>query len=121
MGFNIDTGKRFFVGEALRMSARGGHPKRICLFFACFGNSFSMEVQGRECKELLSVAVSFLFQLMKHKFWFAGEFNAFICGMGLHRLDVTNYPIKPFYLSEKVRFRFGCRRVPSKALRVPRR
>ena len=59
MGFNIDTGKRFFVGEALRMSARGGHPKRICLFFACFGNSFSMEVQGRECKELLSVAVSF--------------------------------------------------------------
>ena len=121
MGFNIDTGKRFFVGEALRMSARGGHPKRICLFFACFGNSFSMEVQGRECKELLSVAVSFLFQLMKHKFRFAGEFNAFICGMGLHRLDVTNYPIKPFYLLEKVRFRFGCRRVPSKALRVPRR
>ena len=73
-----------------------------------------MEVQGRECKELLSVAVSFLFQLMKHKFRFAGEFNAFICGMGLHRLDVTNYPIKPFYFSGKVRFRFGCRRVPQR-------
>jgi hypothetical protein len=78
-----------------------------------------MEVQGRECKELLSVAVSFLFQLMKHKFWFAGEFNAFICGMGLHRLDVTNYPIKPFYLLEKVRFRFGCRRVPQRLYESP--
>ena len=32
VGFNIDTGKRFFVGEALRMSARGGHPKRMCFF-----------------------------------------------------------------------------------------
>ena len=32
-----------------------------------------------------SVSFSFQFQLTKHKFQFAGEFNAFICGMGLHR------------------------------------
>ena len=39
----------------------------------------------------------------------------------MHRLDVTNYPIQFFIFLKRFWFRFGCRSVPSKALRVPRR